>query len=107
MKLQLEVPQVPQGHGFVGRTRGQDEFGIRVEGEAVDFGRVGVDDVRGFVRVVGSRVPNHELLVVGHGTEQRFVQQMPRHVLDDGRVSVVDGQSVENAIVSRSSVDVP
>ena len=91
VKLQLEVPQVPQGDGFVGRTRGQDEFGIRVEGEAVDFGRVGVDDVRGFVRVVGSRVPNHQLLVIGHGTEQRFVQQMPGNIFNNGRVTVIDG----------------
>ena len=66
-----------------------------------------VDDVRRFVGVVGSSVPNHELLVVGDGAEERFVQQMPRDVLHHGRVPVVDRKSVQNTIISGSAVDVP
>ena len=107
MKLQLQIPQIPKGDGLVGGTGGENKFGIRVEGETVDFGGVGVDNVRRLVGVVGPRVPNHQLLVVGDGAEQRFVEQMPRDVLDDGRVAVVDGQSVEDAILPGLTVYVP
>ena len=107
VQLQLQVPQIPERHGFVGRAGGQDKFRVGIERETVHFRRMRVDDVRGFVGVVGSSVPNHQLLVVGDGAEERFVQQVPRDVLHDGRVPVINGQSVENATLPRLPVDIP
>lgn len=45
---------------------------------------MGVDGMRRFVVGGGTGVPNHQLLVIGHGTEQGFVKQMPGHVFHDG-----------------------
>ena len=47
MELELEVPEVPERHGLVGGPGGQDELGVGVEAQAVDFGRVRVHGVRG------------------------------------------------------------
>ena len=53
VEFQFEIPQIPQRHRFVRGSRGQDEFRVRIEREAIDLGRVRVYDVRGFVGVVG------------------------------------------------------
>ena len=77
VEFQFEIAQIPQSDGLIGGPRRQNEFRVRIEGQAVDLGRVGVDDVRGFVGVVRSRVPNHQFLVVSDRAKERFVQQMP------------------------------
>ena len=50
MQFQLEVPQIPQRDGLVGRSRRQDELTVRVEGQAVHLGGVCVHYV---TRLVG------------------------------------------------------
>ena len=47
VEFELEVPEVPEGHGFVCGAGGQDELGVGVEAQAVDLGRVRVHGVRG------------------------------------------------------------
>ena len=46
VQLEFQIPEIPESDGLVGRTRGQDELGVRVKGQAVHFGGVRVDGVR-------------------------------------------------------------
>lgn len=81
--------------------------GIRVEAQAVDFGSMSVDCVRRLRGVVDASVPNHQLLIIGDGAEQRFVQQMPCDVFDDSSVSGEDVLCVDDTIFLGRRVDVP
>ena len=92
---------------FISRSGGQNKFGVGIKRQTVDFCRVGIDRVRGAASVAVSRVPNHQLLIVSHGTEERFVQQVPGYIFDDSRVTRKDGFSIQDSIFSRRSVDVP
>ena len=55
----------------------------------------------------GARVPDHELLVVGHGAEEGLVQQVPGNILNDGRVAGEDGLGVDHLVLLGRAVDVP
>jgi len=46
VQLEFQIPEIPESDGLVGRTRGQDELGVRVKGQAVHLGGVRVDGVR-------------------------------------------------------------
>ena len=46
-------------------------------------------------------VPDHELLVVGHGAGEGLVQQVPRHVLKDGSVAGEDCLGVNHLKLKR------
>ena len=37
VQFELEVPEVPEGHGLVGGAGGEDELGVRVETETVNL----------------------------------------------------------------------
>lgn len=41
-----------------------------------------INCVRGFLCVVGPGIPNHEFLVVSHGTKERLMEQMPSYILE-------------------------
>merc|ERR1719319_1334440 len=69
VELEFEVPEIPQSDSFICGSRGQDELRVRVEGEAVDLGGVRVNRVARPVVNCGTRVPDHQLLVVGNGTK--------------------------------------
>ena len=45
VKFEFEIAQIPESDSFVRGSGGQNKLGVRVEGETVDLGRVGVDDV--------------------------------------------------------------
>lgn len=66
-----------------------------------------IDSVRWFGRVVNSCVPNHELLIVSDGSEERFMEQVPSYVLNDGGVTGKDVLGVDDAEFLRGCVDVP
>ena len=55
----------------------------------------------------GARVPDHELLVVGHGAKEGLVQQVPGNILNDGRVAGEDGLGVNHLVLLGRAVDVP
>jgi hypothetical protein len=46
VQFEFQIPEIPESDGLVGRTRGQDELGVRVEGQAVHLGGVRVNGVR-------------------------------------------------------------
>ena len=90
VEFELEVPEIPERHGFVGRSRSQDKFRVWVEAEAVDLCGVGVYRVGRLVVRRRPLVPDHQLLIVGNRPEQRLVEEMPCNVLDHGSVSGED-----------------
>ena len=105
VQFELQVPEVPQGHSLVGGAGGEDELGVRVETQTVDLQTDGVSSISpelttatylGGVSIhsvgwsVGHGrpgVPDHQLLVVSHGAEQRLVQEMPGNVLHHSGVT--------------------
>ena len=83
VQFEFEIAEVPEGDSLVRGASGEDELGVRVETEAVDLGRM---SVHGVGRPVGDGrpgVPDHQLLVISHGPEQRLVEEMPGNILHD------------------------
>ena len=68
---------------------------------------MGLNHLRGLVRVGRPRVPQHELLVVAHRAKHGIMQQMPRHVLDNGRVASKHHHGVQIALTARLRVNIP
>ena len=105
VQFELEVPEVPESHGLVSGAGGEDELGVRVETQTVDLketelspdseqqqavtylSSVGIHSVGWSVGHGRPGVPDHQLLVVGHGAEQRLVEEMPGDVLHHGGVT--------------------
>ena len=65
VEFELEVPEVPEGDGFVCGAGGQDELGVGVEAQAVDLGGVRVHGVGGLVVGGGARVPGGNCIKIG------------------------------------------
>ena len=42
VKFELEVPEVPEGHGLVSGAGGENELGVRVETQTVDLHNTGL-----------------------------------------------------------------
>lgn len=63
--------------------------------------------MRRFTRVVASCIPDHELLVVGDGSEEALVKEVPSNVLDNGRVTGEDGLCINDPVFFWRSVYVP
>ena len=105
VQFELEVPEVPESHGLVSGAGGEDELGVRVETQTVDLNQtelspdyeqqqavthlsgVGIHSVGWSVGHGRPGVPDHQLLVVSHGAEQRLVEEMPGDVLHHGGVT--------------------
>ena len=45
VKLHVEIAEIPESDGLVGRAGGQDEFRVRVKRQAVHLGAVGLHTV--------------------------------------------------------------
>ena len=57
MQFHGQVPEVPHGHCLVSRACRKDILAKRVEGQTVDLGCVGVDNVLGFRGIAATSVP--------------------------------------------------
>lgn len=75
VQFRLEIPQIPQTDGLVGRTSGQDCLGSRIERDRVDGVTVlALGRGSGASGVSSTNVENLKCDVIRNGTDQRRVQ---------------------------------
>ena len=92
---------------LISTAGGEDILRVGVKAETVDLGVVGFNAVRRLAGGVGARVPDHQLLVVADGTEQRRVQQVPGDVFHYALVTSEGRVGVEDATFGWGRVHVP
>lgn len=57
--------------------------------------------------VIAASIPNHELLIIGNGTKQGLVKQVPSDIFYNCCVASEYSFGVENTILSRRCVNIP
>ncbi|CAG5078731.1 Protein of unknown function [Cotesia congregata] len=107
VKLELQIPEIPEGDSFVSASGSQNELGVGVEAETVDLRGVSVHSVAGLAGVVAPGVPDHQLLVVRDRPEQRLVQKVPGDVFYYRGVPRENCLCVDHSVLLRGRVYVP
>ena len=92
---------------LIRRASCENELAVGIEGQAIDLGSVGINQVARLGGGIGPGVPYHKFLIVSNRSKQGLMQQVPGHILYNSRVAGKNCFSIHNFALLWSCINIP